>query len=84
MTEEKQVVIRENQSFSQFLKERRKELGLSQQMVAQKACVTQKTVSQIENGKENGSARSIQKILQALNVQIILNCKQKEEPIPVG
>lgn len=81
---EKKVVLKEDTTVSQFVKERRKELGLSQQMVAKKASVTQKTVSQIENGKENGSARSIHSILKALNVQIILSYKQKEEPAPVG
>lgn len=55
----------------------RKGLGLSQQQVALKAAVTQKTVSRIENGKDNTSIDSVEAIGKVLGVRLTFI----EEPV---
>lgn len=48
----------------------RLELGMSQQEVADKARVTQKTISRIENGKDNTSTESLFQIGHILGLKI--------------
>ncbi len=58
------------------LKKRRKELHLTQAEVAERANLTQKTVSRSENGKDHGSFISILTLAEALQLQIELKAVQ--------
>lgn len=58
------------------LKKRRIELCLTQTEVAQRANLTQKTVSRIENGRDHGSFISILTLAKALQMEIELKAEQ--------
>ena len=51
------------------IKERRKQLGLSQKELADKAGLRQATISAAETGKNNPSSETIQVIAQALGIR---------------
>lgn len=61
-----------------IFKKTRIELGISQQEVADKANVTQKTVSRIENGKDNTSTESLFQIGGVLGLKMTW---MKEPPV---
>ena len=70
-----QQVIKDWTQYSQciaaIMSERMSELGLTQQMLAEKMSCTQQYVSNIMKGQKNMSLETICKIENALNIDII-------------
>ena len=60
-----------SQCIASIMSERMSELGLTQQMLAEKMCCTQQYISNILKGKKNMSLETICKIENALNIEII-------------
>lgn len=56
--------------FGQALRERRMNLGLSQEAFAEKADLHRTYIADIERGKRNVSLRNIEKIARALNLSV--------------
>jgi DNA-binding XRE family transcriptional regulator len=55
-----------------IIRERRNEISLSQEMLSAKSDVAIKTIHSIELGKANPSVNTLTKILDNLNLQIIV------------
>lgn len=76
---EMQQVIKDWTQYSQciaaIMSERMSELGLTQQMLAEKMSCTQQYVSNIMKGQKNMSLETICKIENALNIDIIKGLK---------
>jgi len=76
---EKLLRVGDKQMLARFLKARRQELGYSQRVLAERAQITQKTVSRIETGKDNTSLESLFPLMQALNLQLFLGMEEKSK-----
>lgn len=80
-----QQVIKDWTQYSQciaaIMSERMSELGLTQQMLAEKMSCTQQYISNILKGKKNMSLETICKIENALNVDIIKGLDLTEKQI---
>ncbi len=55
-----------------IIRERRNELSLSQENLSNKSDVAIKTIHSVELGKANPSVKTLEKILDNLNLQIIV------------
>lgn len=55
-----------------IIRERRNELSLSQESLSEKSAIAIKTIHSIELGKGNPSVNTLVKILDNLNLQIIV------------
>jgi transcriptional regulator with XRE-family HTH domain len=56
--------------FGQCVRERRLELGLTQQEVADRAKLNRAYISDVENGRRNVSLKTIKRIAEALEASI--------------
>ena len=54
----------------QRIRELRKELELSQEALANEACVDRTYVTDVENGRRNVSLEILEKLIKALNVSV--------------
>ena len=61
------------------IKERREELGISQEYLAEVASVSLRTLKAIESGKSNPTLLSINKITEVLGLDIKIQVKTNEE-----
>lgn len=58
------------------IRERRKQIGLTQEELAKRAFTTQKSISRIETGKENPTFMTLLNIFKALHMNIqITDCE---------
>ncbi len=55
-----------------IIRERRNELSLSQEILSNKSDVAIKTIHSVELGKANPSVKTLEKILEHLELQIIV------------
>jgi len=62
----------------QQIRDARKEMGLTQSMLAKKISVKQQMISHIESGRENMSLVTLKKIADKLGLAIILSKPQKK------
>lgn len=62
----------------QQIREARKEIGLTQAMLAKKIGVKQQMISRIESGRENASLITLEKIADKLGLAITLSKPQKK------
>ena len=79
---ESEVFLMDNQKFGQFIQQRRKEKGWTQQQLAEKLYVTDKAVSKWERGISFPDIRMIEPLAEVLDVSVAeLMCgeKHKEE-----
>lgn len=60
----------------------RKERGLTQVQLAQRALTTQKSISRIEAGKDNASFLTILSIMDALEMNLYFTDARKKEKEP--
>lgn len=69
--------------FGQFIAERRRELGLKQQELAQKLNVTDKAVSRWENGRGFPDINTLEPLAEALGVSVVelMKSERLEEPL---
>lgn len=58
------------------IKERRSQLGISQQDLAEISEVSLATIKDIERGKGNPSLTTLKKIIDVLGMEIVLQIKQ--------
>lgn len=56
--------------YGEIIRKVRREKGLSQEELAEKAKVDPKTIIQIEGGKRNPTLKTLQKLANALNIPI--------------
>lgn len=61
------------------IKQRREELGISQEHLAEVALVSLRTLKAIESGKSNPTLLSITKIADVLGLEIKIQIKTNEE-----
>lgn len=61
------------------IKQRREELGISQEHLAEVASVSLRTLKAIESGKSNPTLLSITKIADVLGLEIKIQVKTNEE-----
>lgn len=77
-----QQVIKDWTQYSQciasIMSERMSELGLTQQMLAEKMNCTQQYISKVLKGKKNMSLETICKIENALGIEIIKGLNENE------
>ena len=69
--------------FGQFIAERRRELGLKQQELAEKLNVTDKAVSRWENGRGFPDINTLEPLAEALGVSVVelMKSERLEEPL---
>ncbi len=61
---------------SESIRERRIELGLTQQELADYAGVSLRMIVSIENGKANPSLSAVKKIAEVLGLKLVLELKE--------
>ncbi len=61
-----------------IVENRRKFLGVCQEDVAEMCGVSSKTIQKIENDKANPTFQTLQKILNVLGMEIIIDIKKTE------
>ena len=59
-----------NQRFGKAIRRRRRELELSQEQLAERACLHRTYISSIERGERNPSLENIKKLAKALDISI--------------
>lgn len=67
------------QKIGEIIQERRQFLSLKQEDVAEMGNVTPKTIYLIERGKGNPSIETVQKILNVLGLEILIQIKQTDK-----
>lgn len=70
-----------NTGLSLLIREERTKLKLTQQQLADLAMTTQKTISRLETGRENGTMFTILAILEALDLTLTVSSSEKEVPL---
>lgn len=71
----KQVTIQEIDNIGAFIRSRREELGLTLKQASTKAGLTESALSRYENGKRVPHYDSLIRIMNALDVQLMLEVK---------
>ncbi|MEH0153257.1 helix-turn-helix transcriptional regulator [Limibacter armeniacum] len=64
------------EAFISTIKQRRETLGITQQDLAELSGVALRTLKAIENGKGNPTLSTIQKLLEVLGLEIVIQVKQ--------
>lgn len=72
------IVIMTQQEIGNFIKKRRKKLGISQQTLADLSTVTVNTIVAIERGKGNPQLTTMLTILDTLGLQLNIDIKRLE------
>lgn len=69
--------------FGNEIRENRKRLGLTQEQLAAKAGVRQRTISDIESATGNARLDTVMRILAALELELVLRARTKGSAINV-
>ena len=75
-------VLRDATGLNQALRSRRKELGLTQEELGQRAGLAAKHVSRIENGAHEPKVSTLFALVSALGLELVLGEKGKVAPAP--
>lgn len=67
-----------------FLHDKRKELGLSQADVARKAGISQAYLSVLENGQFGGTVRTLERVANAIEYDVLLHVAPSAKPLIDG
>lgn len=68
------------ESLGNIIRERRKELGISQPDLAELAQISVNTLTKLERGESNPSWDVLQKVLDVLGLEIIISPKNHTKP----
>lgn len=66
-----------------IIAQRREQLSLKQEDIAEMAQVTIKTIYMVESGKGNPSLQTLEKIMSILGLELIARIKQTDERIGI-
>ena len=64
------------------LRSQRIKQGITQQLLARKAAISQQTISNAENGKGDISLKTLKRIMDALNLELNIRPKENGAPSP--
>jgi DNA-binding XRE family transcriptional regulator len=76
LTHEKEIFLLFNRNASGVIKSRRKDLGWSQEELAERANVARSTISSVERNNRSLSMDAFIKLMDALNMKIVLEPNQ--------
>ncbi|WP_127108519.1 helix-turn-helix domain-containing protein [Pararhodobacter zhoushanensis] len=74
--------LRDATGLSQMLRSRRKEMGLTQEQLGQRAGLAAKHVSRIENGTHEPKVSTLFALISALDLDLVLGEKGTVAPVP--
>ncbi|MCW1935074.1 helix-turn-helix domain-containing protein [Pararhodobacter zhoushanensis] len=74
--------LRDATGLSQMLRSRRRELGLTQEQLGQRAGLAAKHVSRIENGTHEPKVSTLFALISALDLDLVLGNKGTVAPVP--
>lgn len=63
-----------------FVRDARRDAGLSQRQLAARAGTSQARISRIENGREDPSVRTLQRLLRACGRNLVLQSEERLRP----
>jgi transcriptional regulator with XRE-family HTH domain len=75
-------ILRDATGLNQALRSRRKELGLTQEELGQRACLAAKHVSRIENGTHEPKVSTLFALVSALGLELAMGETRKVVPAP--